>query len=88
MNPLEYGAKTAADLGEWRQQFEPQKNPDSPLYRKVTRLIARCEKDGYKFNSIELGMFDALGRVNWVEEKANWLAVEVFYRLYDKIYGK
>jgi hypothetical protein len=58
----------------------------SELQKKVERLIHKAEKQGYRFNDIQLGIFAALGRENWDEEKVNWLALQQFERLYMKFY--
>lgn len=61
---------------------------DTPLYRKVSRLINKCEKQGYQFSDLELAMFAALGRAEWDEEKVNWLTLQQFERLYAKVCTK
>ena len=56
------------------------------LYRRAKRLIAKCDKIGYEFSDIELGVFSTLGREEWQEDKINWLVLEQFGRLYAKFY--
>jgi hypothetical protein len=60
--------------------------PKQDLKSRVNRLIAKCEKQGYEFNELELGMFNAMGRVEWDEEKVNWLVLQQFERLYARLY--
>lgn len=59
----------------------------SALQRKVERLIKKAEKQGYKFTSMNLNMFEALGRENWDEDKVNFLAIKHFEGLYQRIYS-
>jgi hypothetical protein len=61
-------------------------NVNTPLYLKVSRLIAKCQKKGYEFSDLELAMFQAMGREEWQENRINWLVIELFERLYAKFY--
>ena len=66
----------------------PPQPKKSSLQKKVERLIIKCEKLGYEFSDLELSVFEALGRVNWDEDRVNWLVLEQFERLYMRIYTK
>lgn len=56
------------------------------LYRRAQRVIKKAEKKGYTFNNIELNIFEALGRGDWVPDKINWLSLEMFDRMYCDFY--
>lgn len=59
---------------------------ETELYRRVQRVLHKAEKMNYQFNEIELGVFNALGRVEWNEEKTNWLVLQQFETMYRKFF--
>lgn len=61
-------------------------NKKRDLYRKVTRLQAKAEKQGYQWNDIQLAIFAAMGRSDWDEAKINWLVLDQFEKLYVRFY--
>lgn len=64
----------------------PDQPKKSSLQLKVERLIKKCDKQNYKFNELQLSIFNALGRAKWDEDKVNWLALEQFEKLYSRFY--
>lgn len=60
--------------------------PKNTLYKKVNRLIVKCEKKGYEFSELELAMFHAMGREEWQEERISWIVIKHFEALYAKFY--
>jgi hypothetical protein len=62
--------------------------PKTELYRKAARLIAKYEKQGRQFTDLDIAVFNALGRGEWVEERINWLVLNQFDYLYRKSYPR
>lgn len=55
------------------------------LRRKVSKLVAKCDRIGYKYSDIDLGAIRSISKAESYSE-VNWLALQHFEHLYAKVF--